>query len=213
MGKRYFILVLLILFISTATFADFQENYPATGASVSSAQLRENLNQLWQFSKRSFNPYSTSGTTVSYKGGKTCFGNNVYTVPDGNIDFSNYTGASAHYVSIVTSGGTASLSVDSGSYNPAGIPLWNVLNASGVLTITDDRTWARNGGAGNTIDPATSGILKASSGVISAALPGTDYLIPNGSGSQLTGITASQVGAIPVLSRGHDADTKCNSRC
>ena len=202
MGKKHFLIVLLLLFISTSVSAFFQENYPGDNDPVAAPQLRENLNQLWQFSKRSFNPYSTSGTTVSYKGGKACFGNNVYTVPDGIIDFSNYTGASAHYVSIVTSGGTASLSVGSGSYNTAGIPLWNVLNASGVLTITDDRTWARNGGAGNTIDPATSGILKASSGVISAAVSGADYLLPTGDGSGLTGITASQVGAIPTLTQG-----------
>ena len=52
--------------------------------------------------------------------------------------------------------------------------------------------------AGTDYAPATTGIsiLKGNgSGGFSSALPGTDYLAPTGSGSGLTGITASQVGA------------------
>lgn len=38
-------------------------------------------------------------------------------------------------------------------------------------------------------------VLKSTNGVLSAATPGTDYLTPTGDGSQLTGITPSQVGS------------------
>jgi hypothetical protein len=58
--------------------------------------------------------------------------------------------------------------------------------------------------AGTDYAPATSGsaILKGNgSGGFSAASAGTDYLAPAGNGSQLTGITASQVsGAAPLAS-------------
>lgn len=196
MGKKYLaIIALLILFISGSASAAFKENYPADNDPVAAPQLRENLNQLWQFTKKFFNP-TVSGTTITYTGGRACFGNNVYTIPDGSIDFSSYTGVSPHYVSIVTSGGSASLSVNTGAYSPTGIPLWNVFtNSSGTLTIIDDRTWARNG---SVVDPSISGILKASGGVINGAVPGVDYLAPAGDGSQLTGITPAQIGAIPV---------------
>jgi hypothetical protein len=48
--------------------------------------------------------------------------------------------------------------------------------------------------------PATTGssILKASSGGFANATAGTDYVAPAGSGASLTGITASQVGAIAL---------------
>jgi hypothetical protein len=48
--------------------------------------------------------------------------------------------------------------------------------------------------------PATTGssILKASSGGFASATAGTDYVAPSGSGASLTGITASQVGAIAL---------------
>ena len=56
--------------------------------------------------------------------------------------------------------------------------------SSGVLA-------SAQGGAGS-----VSGVLKANgSGVVSAAVAGTDYVAPVGSGAALTGITASQVGA------------------
>ena len=196
MGKKYLaIIALLIFFISGSASAAFKENYPADNDPVAAPQLRENLNQLWQFTKKFFNP-TVSGTTVTYTGGKACFGNNVYTIPDGSIVFSSYTSAVPHYVSIVASGGSASLSVNTGAYSPTGIPLWNVFtNSSGTLTIIDDRTWARNG---SVVDPSISGILKASGGVINGAVPGVDYLAPAGDGSQLTGITPAQIGAIPV---------------
>lgn len=38
-------------------------------------------------------------------------------------------------------------------------------------------------------------VLKITNGILSASISGTDYLEPTGDGSQLTGITASQVGA------------------
>lgn len=39
-----------------------------------------------------------------------------------------------------------------------------------------------------------NGLAKSVGGVLLQAVPGTDYLAPNGSGAQLTGITAAQVG-------------------
>lgn len=39
----------------------------------------------------------------------------------------------------------------------------------------------------------TTGIAKLTSGVLSSAVAGTDYLTPTGSGASLTGITATQV--------------------
>lgn len=48
-------------------------------------------------------------------------------------------------------------------------------------------------------DYATAGIVKSdANGVASAAVAGTDYLAPNGNGSALTGITASQVSNTPA---------------
>jgi hypothetical protein len=54
--------------------------------------------------------------------------------------------------------------------------------------------------SGTDYAPATTGtsLLKASSGGFAAATAGTDYVAPTGSGAALTGITASQVGAIAL---------------
>lgn len=51
-----------------------------------------------------------------------------------------------------------------------------------------------SGTSGKTVKRATgSGLVKITSGVVSTASAGTDYLAPNGNGSALTGITQSQV--------------------
>lgn len=51
-----------------------------------------------------------------------------------------------------------------------------------------------SGTGGKTLKRATgSGLAKLTSGVLSTATAGTDYLAPNGNGSALTGITQSQV--------------------
>src|SRR5208337_22624 len=44
-----------------------------------------------------------------------------------------------------------------------------------------------------TLPVGLSGLLKASSGVVSTATAGTDYLTPSGSGASLTGITGGQI--------------------
>lgn len=64
---------------------------------------------------------------------------------------------------------------------------------------------ASSGGFANAVSatdyaPATTGtsILKASSGGFANAVANTDYVTPSGSGASLSGITASQVGAIAL---------------
>lgn len=196
--KKLLISLVFLCIAVTVAYADFQENYPACGTPVSSLPLRTNLDQLWadyqQLTNNSFSP-TINGMTVAYSGGKICSASdgNVYTLANGNIDFSSYSAGSILYVSVIASGGTASLSIDSGSYNPSGIPLWTVSVGSSLAITSDDRAWVKN-----TIGLpfTTSGILKASSGSINTAVAGTDYLAPTGNGSQLTGITASQVGGL-----------------
>jgi hypothetical protein len=77
----------------------------------------------------------------------------------------------------------------------------------GSGTVTAVSVATANGFAGTVATPNTTpavtlkvtadGVLKGNSttGVVSAAAPGTDYLAPNGSGAALTGITAAQAGA------------------
>lgn len=77
----------------------------------------------------------------------------------------------------------------------------------GSGTVTSVSVATANGFAGTVASPATTpavtlkttanGLLKGNSttGAVSAAAAGTDYLAPNGSGAALTGITASQAGA------------------
>lgn len=48
-----------------------------------------------------------------------------------------------------------------------------------------------------TIETSVTGLLKGNGTGVSGATAGTDYLTPSGSGASLTGITASQVGALP----------------
>lgn len=147
MEKRLWLALAFLLLFSGQALADFQENYPADGDPVAAAQLRENLNQLWvvtrQLTKDQFGP-TINGMTVAYTGGKVCSGNTVYTMQDGSIDFSTYSTGSVLYVSVVVSGGAASLSIDTVLYNPAGIPLWTVsVSSSSVVISSDDRTWVK----------------------------------------------------------------------
>lgn len=66
-----------------------------------------------------------------------------------------------------------------------------VASANGFAgTVTDDTSDAQI-----TIKTSVIGILKGNGTSASAASAGTDYLAPAGNGSQLTGITAAQVGA------------------
>jgi len=48
-----------------------------------------------------------------------------------------------------------------------------------------------------TLSTSVTGVLKGNGTAVSAAAAGTDYLTPSGSGAALTGITASQAGALP----------------
>jgi hypothetical protein len=74
-------------------------------------------------------------------------------------------------------------------------------------TVTSVAVSSANGLAGTVATPSTTptitmsttvtGLLKGNGTAISAATAGTDYLTPSGNGSALTGITASQVGALP----------------
>jgi hypothetical protein len=82
---------------------------------------------------------------------------------------------------------------------------WETITGTGTVTGVSVAT--ANGFAGTVADASTTpavtvkttvnGMLKGNSttGVVSAAGAGTDYLAPAGNGSQLTGITAAQVGA------------------
>lgn len=126
----------------------FQEGYPATGASVVGAQLHMNLDEMWQFGKKFFNPGTAAGYSLPYTGGRVCFGSTTYTVSDGSADFSSYVNGNVVYVSIIESGGSAVLSEDLGAYNTNGIPLWRVtIGASAISSVTDDRTWVQKGSA------------------------------------------------------------------
>ena len=82
---------------------------------------------------------------------------------------------------------------------------------SGSGSVTDVSIEDANGFSGTVADPSTtpqitlettvSGVLKGASGALEAAVAGTDYLTPSGSGADLTGITVSQVsGAAPLAS-------------
>lgn len=89
----------------------------------------------------------------------------------------------------------------------AGAPLWNGGTWPGggggggdaytnTSSSVDGEAAVFSGTGGKTLKRATgSGIAKLTSGVLGTATVGTDYLTPTGSGSSLTGITASQVGA------------------
>lgn len=66
--------------------------------------------------------------------------------------------------------------------------------SSNTATSVDGEIVLFSGTGGKTGKRATgTGIVKITSGVMSTATAGTDYLAPNGNGSALTGITQSQV--------------------
>jgi hypothetical protein len=83
---------------------------------------------------------------------------------------------------IKTTGGTGILSIDTTTY---------------LSTSTASSTYAPINNAAFTgtftIPTGITGLLKASSGVVSAAVAGTDYLTPTGSIASNTGLTSSQV--------------------
>ncbi len=54
------------------------------------------------------------------------------------------------------------------------------------------------GPAGVLAQAAVTGIVKGTGTGYQAAVAGTDYLVPSGSGAALTGITASQIGSVPA---------------
>jgi hypothetical protein len=78
---------------------------------------------------------------------------------------------------------------------------------SGSGSVTSVSVASANGFAGTVANPTTTpaitmetsitGLLKGNGTAVSEAVSGTDYLTPTGSGASLTGITASQVGALP----------------
>jgi len=87
------------------------------------------------------------------------------------------------------------------SYNPNS-------GGGGSGTVTSVGVATANGFAGTVASPSSTptitvkttvtGLLKGDGTGVSAASAGTDYLAPNGDGSDLTGITAGQVGADPA---------------
>lgn len=80
--------------------------------------------------------------------------------------------------------------------------------SGGSGTVTSVSVATANGFAGTvatdtttpaiTVKTSVTGILKGNATAISAATAGTDYVTPTGSGATLTGITASQVGAVAL---------------
>lgn len=82
---------------------------------------------------------------------------------------------------------------------------WQAPAGGGSGTVTSVTVESANGFSGTVADAATTpqvtvkttvtGILKGNGTAVSAAAAGTDYLAPDGDGSQLTGITAAQAGA------------------
>lgn len=63
-----------------------------------------------------------------------------------------------------------------------------VVHLSGTETVSGTKTFSAL-----PVLTGLNGLVKASSGVLSAASAGTDYLTPTGSGASLTGITGSQI--------------------
>ncbi len=80
----------------------------------------------------------------------------------------------------------------------------SISSAANNQVLTYDSTsgkWKNQAPASQSITSSTTsnltGIIKANGSSITTATAGTDYLTPIGNGSQLTSITASQVGALP----------------
>jgi hypothetical protein len=68
-----------------------------------------------------------------------------------------------------------------------------VVHLAGAESITGTKTFSTLPVLGS-----LTGLLKATAGTPAAAVAGTDYLAPTGSGAALTGIVASQVGGVPT---------------
>lgn len=70
--------------------------------------------------------------------------------------------------------------------------------STNTLTSVDGEVVLFSGTGGRTLKRgnALSGLVKAASGILSAAVAGTDFLAPNGNGSGLTGLTGSQISGI-----------------
>lgn len=106
---------------------------------------------------------------------------------------------------ITSTGGTVTIT------NPTG-PTTNLeVTPGGSGTVTSVSVVSANGLAGTvatatttpaiTLSTTITGILKGNGTAVSAATAGTDYLTPSGNGSNLTGLTVSQVsGAAPLAS-------------
>jgi len=98
-----------------------------------------------------------------------------------------------------------------GVYNNGG--LVGCIPIGGTGTVTNVSITDLNGFRGNVTSPSTnpqiaievdiSGILKGNGTSVSAAIAGTDYLAPSGSGAALTNITWSQIGTTPTTLAGY----------
>jgi hypothetical protein len=79
-------------------------------------------------------------------------------------------------------------------------PSWQgVGNTTGPGSSIASQIALFDGTTGKTLKVATNtGMLKGSNGMLATATPGSDYLMPNGNGSALTGLTKSQVGLSAV---------------
>jgi hypothetical protein len=77
--------------------------------------------------------------------------------------------------------------------------------STNTATSVDSEIALFSGTGGKTLKRATTtGVLKASSGVIAAAVAGTDYMTPSGSGASLTSLNATQLttGTVPTARLG-----------
>lgn len=87
--------------------------------------------------------------------------------------------------------------------------VWAVPSNGGSGTVTSLSVASANGFVGIVTNPSTTpaitvettvtGLLKGNGTAVSAATAGTDYLAPSGNGSQLTGVTVSQVSGAALL--------------
>jgi len=70
-------------------------------------------------------------------------------------------------------------------------------DVTGQASSVDGEIALFSGTGGKTIKRATgTGLVKIAAGVLAVAAAGTDYLAPNGDGSQLTGLTQSQIASL-----------------
>lgn len=98
--------------------------------------------------------------------------NQVLATPDGTTGPTNLRALVANDIPSLAESKITNLTTDLGALAPKVSPTF-----TGTVTLPTTLT----------------GILKASSGIVSTASAGTDYLVPTGSGASLTGITTSQI--------------------